>query len=72
MEKWKRKLRSHGFQLHPDNEKERLTNGRYADEIQLFVKPLAKTISMLQIFVELFKNYRLALNVNKNQIMYHR
>lgn len=33
MKKWKRKLRSHGFQLHPNNEEERLTNVRYADDI---------------------------------------
>ena len=38
MAKWKRKLRSHGFCMYADNEHERLTNIRYADDIVLFGK----------------------------------
>ena len=55
MQKWKRKLRSHGFCLHPDNEQERLTNVRYADDILLFGKSVGEVVSMLELLVEVLK-----------------
>lgn len=68
MRKWKRKLRSHGFQLHPDNEEERLTNVRYVDEILLLGKAITEVTSMLGILVDVLKEYGLELNVQKTNL----
>ena len=68
MRKWKRKLRSHGFQLHPDNDEERLTNVRYADDILLFGKSMKEVTIMLEILVSVLQDYGLALNVQKTKL----
>ena len=63
--KWKSKLTSHGFCLHPDNEHERLTNVRYADDILLFGKSLDEVVSMLELLAPIFLEYGLELNASK-------
>ena len=68
MKKWKSKLRSHGFCLYPDNEHERLTNVRYADDILLFGKSLDEVVSMLELLVPIFSEYGLQLNASKTKI----
>ena len=67
---WKLKttLRSHGFYLHPDNEHERLTNVRYADDILLFGKSLDEAASMLELLVPIFAEYGLELNAQKTKL----
>ena len=73
MRKWKRRLHSHGFCLHPDNEHERLRNIRYADDILLFGKCLAEVVTMLELLVEVLVEYGLNLNVQKHErIIYRR
>ena len=67
MEKWKRKLRSHGFCLYSDNEQERLTNVRYADDILLFGKSLDEAVSMLELLSDVLQQYGLELNVGKTK-----
>ena len=69
MRKWKSKLSSHGFCLHPDNEHERLTNVRYADDILLFGKSLDEVVSMLELLVPVFLEYGLELNASKTKIL---
>ena len=68
MRKWKTKLESHGFCLHPDNEHERLTNIRYADDILLFGKSLDEVVSMLELLVPIFAEYGLELNAQKTKV----
>ena len=56
------------FLLHPDNEHERLTNVRYADDTLLFGKSLDEAASMLELLVPLFAEYGLELNAQKTKI----
>ena len=72
MQKWKRKLRSHGFCLHPDNEHERLTNVRYADDILLFGKSISEVVIMLELLVEVLQDYGLSLNEQKRNYFQRR
>ena len=69
MRKWKRRLRSHGFCLHPNNDQERLTNIRYADDILLFGKSPTEVVTMLELFVEVLEEYGLSLNVKKTKVL---
>ena len=68
MRKWKTKLRSHGFCLHPDNEHGRLTNVRNANDILLFGKLLHEIVSMLELLVPILAEYGLELNAQKTKI----
>ena len=69
MAKWKTKLRSHGFCLHPDNEHDRLTNIRYADDILLFGKSLEEVVSMVELLAEVLREFGLDLNTSKTKIL---
>ena len=62
-------LTSHGFCLHPDNEHERLTNVRYADDILLFAKSLEEGVHMVELLAEVFREFGLELNASKTKIL---
>ena len=62
-------MTSHGFCLHPDNEHERLTNVRYADDILLFAKSLEEGVHMVELLAEVFREFGLELNASKTKIL---
>eukprot|EP00973_Karenia_brevis_P062155 8644362-Karenia_brevis.AAC.1 len=65
-ERWKRKLRSHGFLL-PDNS--RLTNSRYADDMLLYGKSLSEVSDMMEILLRELRAIGLEMNSKKTKIL---
>ena len=68
MAKWKRKLTSHGFCLHPNNVHERHSNVRYVDDILLFAKSLEEGVHMVELLAEVFREFGLELT-SKTKIL---
>ena len=59
----------HGFCLHLDNEHERLTNVRYADDILLFAKSLEEGVQMVELLAEVLGEFGLELNSTKTKML---
>ena len=66
--RWKQRLTRHGFSLVPDDEAERLTNIRFADDILLIGKSLQESIDMMELLVDILSEFGLELNVKKTII----
>ena len=67
-QKWKARLRDHGWLL--DNRpSERLTNSRYADDMMLFAKSLAELEEMLLLLKEELAKIGLDMHESKSKIM---
>jgi len=68
LRKWKQSLTTHGLALVPDDQAERITNIRYADDILLIGKSLEEVVEMLELLAVVLQEYGLELNVGKTMI----
>ena len=69
MRRWKQELSHHGLALVPDEQAERMTNIRYADDILLVGKSLDEAVEMLELLEAILREYGLELNMAKTMIL---
>ena len=53
----------------PDEQVERMTNIRFADDIMLIGKSLEEVVQMLELMIAILKEYGLELNMGKTMIL---
>jgi hypothetical protein len=69
LQRWKRQLTTHGLALVPDEQAERMTNIRFADDIMIIGKSLEEVVEMLELLIEILSEYGLDLNIGKTMIL---
>ena len=67
-QKWKARLRDHGWRLD-NTPRERLTNTRYADDMMLFAKSFAELEEMLSLLKEELERIGLEMHESKTKVM---
>ena len=65
-QRWKEKLRNHGW--HIGSNQENLTNTRYADDVLLYAKSMEELKEMLELLLDELRHVGLEMHESKTKI----